>query len=133
MWKKTCRGPPPYLAIYHNGLFQKKSKQGTGGGESGGGRLKTYFFENPPKTLFISRNFAKLCYPTEILKPKTKTLDIPHYFFLVTHGNSTLLLISPWKIGKSTCYFFNESGNSISSTPCLFFFWNSPIQMYESS
>ena len=37
MWKKTCRGPPPYLAIYHNGLFQKKSKQGTGGGGGGGG------------------------------------------------------------------------------------------------
>ena len=127
------QGSSPLFSYLSQWTIPEKKQTGNGGGESGGGRLKTYFFENPPKTLFISGNFAKLCYPTEILKPKTKTLDIPHYFFLVTHGNSTLLLISPWKIGKSTCYFFNESGNSISSTPCLFFFWNSPIQMYESS
>ena len=128
------QGSSPLFSYLSQWTIPEKKQTGNGGGaESGGGRLKTYFFENPPKTLFISRNFAKLCYPTEILKPKTKTLDIPHYFFLVTHGNSTLLLISPWKIGKSTCYFFNESGNSISSTPSLFFFWNSPIQMYESS
>ena len=128
------QGSSPLFSYLSQWTIPEKKQTGNGGGaESGGGRLKTYFFENPPKTLFISRNFAKLCYPTEILKPKTKTLDIPHYFFLVTHGNSTLLLISPWKIGKSTCYFFNKSGNSISSTPCLFFFWNSPIQMYESS
>ena len=72
MWKKTCRSPPPpYLAIYHNGLFQKKIKQGPWG--SGEGRLETHFFENPLKLSFTPRNFAKLCYTTEILKRKTKT------------------------------------------------------------
>ena len=39
-------------------------------------------------------------------------MEIPHDFFLIIPGNSTLFLITP---GKFTRYFFNTPGNSISS------------------
>ena len=50
-------------------------------------------------------------------------MEIPHGFFLITPGNSTLFLINSWNF---TCYFFNTPGNYLSSTPpSCFFSWNS--------
>ena len=69
---------------------------------------------------FTRRNSTKLCYtPQKFQGLKLRpALDILHDFFLITPGYSTLLLISPPR--KSTCYFFNNPGNSISSTPFVF-------------
>ena len=72
MWKKTCRSPPSPLFSYLS-QWTIPEKNQTGNGGSGEGRLETYFFENPLKLSFTPRDFAKLCYPTEILKRKTKT------------------------------------------------------------
>ena len=101
-----------------------------------------YFFENlpgifhffslppeiPDKTKLNSWLFHKIVLdPQETPRPKTKTLEISHYFLLVTVGNSTLFLIAVTP-GNSTCYFFDTPGNSISSnSPVSIFFWNSPM------
>ena len=75
--------------------------------------FRTYFFENPPgifrfftllwkiktKQGFIPTNSTKLCYtPQKFYCLKPRPLEIPHDFFLITPGNSTLFLINPWKI-----------------------------------
>ena len=88
---------------FGNGLFQKKSKQAG---------LRIYFFENPhgifqfltlllevsDKTKLNPWIFHKLCLiPCKFQGQKQRPLEIPHYFFLVTLGNSTSFLINPWK------------------------------------
>ena len=58
--------------------------------------------------------------------PQNYVKPLRNFKTLITPGNSTLFLITP---RKSTSYFFNTSGNSISSTPpplpplFLFFFF----------
>ena len=86
-----------------NGLFQKKFKQG---------RLRIYFCENcpaifhfftlsleiPDKTKLNHWIFHKIVLdPLKIPGPKTRPMEIPHYFFLVTLRNSTSFLINPQK------------------------------------
>ena len=84
-----------------NGLFQKKSKH------------QGYNFLKKPLEFFIFLLYpwkfqtkqssahgysTKLCQiPWKFQGQKQKPLEIPHYFFLVTLGNSTLFLINPWK------------------------------------
>ena len=123
-----------------NGLFLKKKNSWGGGGrgviELGHAFMKTplefsIFFtlplEIPDKTKLQPWKFHKFLLPTSLGNSKTKNqnpwLEIPHYFFLVTLGNSTLFLITP---ENSTCYFFDSlidtPGNSISSTPPVWFF-----------
>ena len=89
--------------------YSRKNQPGNRGGGRGEVGLKTNFLEHPVEVLLTRKKSAKLCYTSQTfygLKPRT--LDIPHYFFLVTHGNSTLLLISPRKVRKSTCYIFKN-------------------------
>ena len=84
----------------------EKNKKGTG---RGGEVLRT----NPLEFLsflLYPRKFQNktsphpphktVLYSLEILRPKTKTpglLEIPHDFFLITPGNSSLFLSNPWK------------------------------------
>ena len=57
--------------------------------------------EIPDKTKLQPWKFHKFLLATSLGNSKTKNqnpwLEIPHYFFLVTLGNSTLFLINPWK------------------------------------
>ena len=115
------------------GLFQKKNPNRG---------LRIYFFENPGVFHFFTLTleipdktkpspwiFHRIVLdPLEIPIQKTDPwnfhiiLSWPHF------GNSILFLINPW---NSTCYFFDTSGNSISSTsppPCLHLLWNNPLQ-----
>ena len=107
--------------------FQKKSRKGGVG-------LRIYFCENSPgifhfftlpleipdKTKLNPLNIPQNCIridPLEIPRPKTKT-----------HGNSTLFFLGhPWKFHRNS-----TPGNSISSTRCLDFFWNIPIDNLTS-
>ena len=57
---------------------------------------------------------------------KSRVLAISHEFFSVSLGNSTLLLIKPWKL----CMLFLEYSWKfyiLTLSPCLGFFWNSLI------
>ena len=98
-----------YLLLYdvskpQNGLFQKKFKQGGGGGW-GYTFVKTvlehsffYFIsgnsrQNKSQLLDIPQN----CVPLETPRPKKKFMEIPHNFFLTTLGNSTSFLINHQK------------------------------------
>ena len=82
-----------------------------------GGWEYRYFFEKTPEILFfyftpvleildkIKLNpwiFHKIVLELlEIPRPKQRSLEIPHYSFLVTLGNSTSFLINPsWKFHK---------------------------------
>ena len=47
-------------------------------------------------TLGNSANFSYI--PWKFQGQKPRPLEIPQYFFLVTHGNSTSLLINHWKL-----------------------------------
>ena len=108
------------------------------------GGLRTYFFE-PPSPLGIFSFFTLLLeipgktklhpqklhqivlHPSEILRPKTKTpgREIPHGYFLITPGNSTLFFIDP---KKSHLLFLQYPWKfHILNPPCLVFFYNSPI------
>ena len=110
-----------------NGLFQKRTYvfEKT----SGIFRFFTLPLEISDKTkLHLWKLYEILINPLEILRPETKAPGNSTYFVLITPGNSTLLLINPW---NSTCYFFNTPGNFISPTPCLVFFWNSPMFVYK--
>ena len=72
------------------------------------------------KQSFTLGNSAKLCYIVgKLREQKSRTLEIPHDFFLITPGNSTSFLISPYNFYK---LFLDTPGNSISSTPSVFFF-----------
>ena len=102
------------------------------------GRLMTCFFEIPldffifllcpwksqtkqNSTSGNSTNFGQI--PWKFQVQKSRPLEIPHHFFLVTLGNFTLFLIKPFPHAVSTCYstcyFFDTPSNSISSTPLL--------------
>ena len=98
----------PSAVQLQKGLFQKKSKRGEWGG------LRIYFFEKPleffifftlpleipDKTQLKPWIFRKIVLDLlEVRRPKTKTpgLEILHYFFLITLGNSTSFLINPCK------------------------------------
>ena len=89
---------------------EKKKKEG-----GGRGGVKEILFKTPLKVFFFfyltpwklqtkkSSNIGNStdCViedPLKIPRPKTKTLEIPHYFFFVTLRNSTLFLIKPWKL-----------------------------------
>ena len=115
---------------YVIGLFLKEK---TVVGERG---LRTYFFENPAgiffslpldisdKTKLHAWKSLKIALdPLEILRPKTKTLEIPHYFFLVTPGNSTSLLINPRKFHMLFLWYPRKSHilNPPSLLPLFFF------------
>ena len=72
------------------------------------------------KQSFTLGNSAKLCYVVgKLREQKSRTLEIPHDFFLITPGNSTSFLINPYNFYK---LFLDTPGNSISSTPPVFFF-----------
>ena len=56
-------------------------------------------------------------------------LEIPLYFFLITLGNSTLILINPWKFHMLFFWYpWKFHWYPRLNPPCLNFFWNSPIQ-----
>ena len=68
-----------------------------------------------------------MLHPSEILRPKTKTpgREIPHGYFLITPGNSTLFFIDP---KKSHLLFLQYPWKfHILDPPCLVFFYSSPI------
>ena len=110
-------------------LFQKKS------GGWGYTLLKTSlefsFFtlplEIPDKTKLNPWIFHKIVLdPLRFQGPKQRPLEISHYFFLVTLGNSASFLINPWKLHLLFLWypwkfhFFNPTFWN--------FFWYSPIQ-----
>ena len=83
--------------------------------------------EIPDKTNLHPQKLQKLCnIPQKFQGLKPRPLEIPHDFFWITPGNSTMFLINQ---RKYTCYFFSTpAGNYVLSTPPVwFFFWNSPI------
>ena len=91
-----------------NGLFQKKIKQGLGGQDILLWKLhqKWYFsffyllypWKFQTKQGSTPGYSTKLCQnPQKLQGQKQRPLEIPHYFFLVTLGNSTSLLINPLK------------------------------------
>ena len=72
---------------------------------------------------FIPRNYRQnKVQPLDIQQnfqvQKQRPLKNPHYFFLVTLGNSTTSLITP---GNSTCYFFDNLEIPYPQPPCLDF------------
>ena len=110
------------------------------------GGLRTYFIEKPPgifhffilpmeipdKTKLTPWKFHKfLLDPLEISRPKTKTLEIRLYVFLINLENSTSFLINPSRTLKIP--------HAISLLPLeipyaqppffFFFFSNSPMQI----
>ena len=97
------------LSLFWNGLFQKKSKQGDGGGGGSCGytflkkTLESFIFLLYPWKFHTKQSSTpgystKLCQiPWNFQGQKQIPLEIPHYFFLVTLGNSTSFLINPWK------------------------------------
>ena len=60
-----------------------------------------YFFTRPlkfPEKILNPWIFHKIVLnPGKFQDQKQRPLEIPHYFFLVTLGNSTLFLFDPWK------------------------------------
>ena len=109
--------------------------------------LRTFFFENTPGILFFlhftpgnsrenkalpletSKNYVTcLC---NFKRQKQRPLEIPHGFFLITPGNTSMLLINSWK-----CHllFLQKPWKFICSTLSFsFFFWKSPIHLHEKS
>ena len=66
--------------------------------------------------------------PSEILQPKTRALEIPQDFFLITTGNSTLFLINLWKFHLLFLqYPWKFHILNPLSFCCLAFFWNNPF------
>ena len=87
-------------------------------------------FQTKSSTPENSTNFCQI--PSKFQGQKPRPLDIPHYFFLVTHGNFTPFLINRCH-RNSTRYLLDTPANSISShtppaPPVSFFFQNSPFQ-----
>ena len=101
------------------------------------GGLKAYFFEPVPGIFHFftlpqgnSRQKAPpwkvhrfLLDPVEI--PNPKLLEIPHYFFLVTLGNSTSFLMNPWKFHMLFLWLLLEI--PYSQPPVCLFFRDSPM------
>ena len=65
--------------------------------------------------------FTRLC---NFKRQKQRPLEIPHDFFLITLGNTSMLLINPWK-----CHllFFKNPGNSYAQ-PSVFLFFSGRAQ-----
>ena len=83
--------------------------------------------EIPDKIKLYPRKFHKIALdPLEISK-KSRPLEIPLYFYLVTVENSTSFLINPWKFHMLSVIPLEIPISSTPPHPCLFFFWNSPI------
>ena len=99
------------IQLFWNGLFQKKKQGG----------LRTYFFEKTldiflfffasleisGKTKLHPWKFGKIMYFTSLgnfKAQKSRPLEMSHEFLLVSLGNSTLFLVSPWKF----CMLFLE-------------------------
>ena len=83
--------------------------------------------EIPDKTKLNPWIFHKIVLdPLRFQGPKQRPLEISHYFFLVTLGNSASFLINPWKLHLLFLWypwkfhFFNPTFWN--------FFWYSPIQ-----
>ena len=97
----------PWKYIKCNGLFWKNPNRKGGGAEDilFWKCLWNFLFfftlslEVPGKTKFSPCIFHKVVLdPLEIPQgQKQRLLEITHYFFLVTLGNSTSFLINPWK------------------------------------
>ena len=105
-------------------IFQKKFKQGSWGHNFlketlGIFRFVTLPLEIPDKMKLHPWKFYKIVTSIEILGQKLRPMEIPHNLFWITLGDSISFLLTP---GISTFYFFNNSGNSMSST--------SPVSMF---
>ena len=72
------------------------------------------------KQSFTPRNSTELCYTSwKFQGQKPRPMEMPHNFFFITHRNSTCFSLTP---GISTCFFFNNPVNSMSSTPPVWIF-----------
>ena len=105
---------------------------------AGGGRGREYIFfgrkkvwsfvissmEIPDKTKLHPWKFCKIVlHPLEISGPKTKHPCKFHMNFSWSYPrNSASFLINPWN--NHIVFLQYPSGNSMSSPPCLDFFWN---------
>ena len=107
------------------------------------GRLRIYFFEPPPSPLefFIFLLYpwkfqtkqsstpgysTKLCQiPWQFQHQKQRPLEIPHYFFLVTLGNSTLFLIQKGGAHKYVWLASRDQSNFCSKVRVR---WSAPIK-----
>ena len=131
---------------------------------NGGGRLRIYFFGNPRGIFHIftlslpwkfqtkQRNsgiFHKIMLEAlKIPRPKKRPLEILHYFFLGTLGNSILFFIDPWKFHMLYLWYLREF--HILNPPCLDFsgiahcawgyqavsqiiFWQSSVPFYSEN
>ena len=93
----------------------------------------------PDKTKLSSWIFHNIVLdPLEVSRPKIKTPVIPHYFFLVTLGNSTSFLINPWKFHMLFLWYHWKfhilNPARLPSPPSVsFFFWNSPLAIHETA
>ena len=82
-----------HILCYEIGLFQKKIQTGV----TGIFKCVLLPLEILEKTSFHPWKFWKIMWhPLKIPRSKTKTLDIPHGFFLNTSGISTIILFLPW-------------------------------------
>ena len=114
--------------------YSWKKKHWWGRGGWGHTFLKTpleffFFFslplDIPDKTKLHAWKFLKIVLDLlKILRPKTKTLEIPHYFFLATPGNSTSLLINPRKFHMLFLWYTRKFHilNPPSPSPLFVFF-----------
>ena len=110
MWMHTnqysCLYIPVYLLYLCNSLANSRKKTKW---------VEGILFWKPLKSLF---------YILYLLLERP--VGIPHHFFLVTPGKSTLFLSSPRKL--HLLFLFNNPGNSIFLTPLsLFFFFFSGV------
>ena len=65
----------------------------------------TLSLEIPEKTSFYPQELHKIAlHPSEIWRPNTKSLEIPHEFFLIAPGNSTCPHLS---LPPPHCLFFS--------------------------
>ena len=78
------------------------------------------------KQAFTPGNSAKLCdNPRKFQDQKSRPIEIPHYFFLNTPGNSTSFLIDPWNF--HVLFLKYPWKFHVLNPLCLDFFWNSPF------
>ena len=126
-----CSPPFPSLSF----SFQKKSKQG---------ELRIYFSEKPPwkfqichfnprnsgeKKLLILEILQICDTPQKFQSQKPRPMEIPHQFFLNAPGISTSFLIDLWNFHM---FFLQDLQKfHVLNTPCLDFFWNSPINICD--
>ena len=121
------------------GYSRKNPNRGRGGGGSCGytflkKTLESFIFLLYPWKFHTKQSSTpgystKLCQiPWNFQGQKQIPLEIPHYFFLVTLGNSTSFLINPWKFHMLFLGYHWEFHILNSPPPLgLDFLWNSPI------